>query len=189
MTPASSIQFTETSGNQTPRMSRNVRLLVVFLTFILAVGADQAAKEFAKTHIPRREAVSVLGGALCLQRYENVGGVFSLEYSLPDSWQGTPFTIATSLFMGLLLLILLAAQRLRPLAVISLSLVLAGCSSNFLNRMIPPRIVVDFIEIGWGSFRSSLFNVADAEIAAGLALFSLTILTFLYNRACGILLD
>ncbi|MGD9505216.1 MAG: signal peptidase II [Syntrophobacteraceae bacterium] len=163
-------------------MQTKTRLLLAIFIFILGVGIDQASKQFARAHFPKKEAVSLLGDTVRLQCYENVGGVFSLEYSLPQQWQGTPFTIATSFFMGLLFLILASRSQMRPLSAIAVSLIFAGCFSNFFNRIVPPRIVVDFIDIGWGNLRSNLFNIADAEIIAGLTLVAISSITSFCHR-------
>jgi signal peptidase II len=52
----------------------------------------------------------------------------------------------------------------------ALALVLAGGSSNLVDRFVNDGYVVDFINIGAGPIRTGIFNVADAAIAAGVLL-------------------
>jgi signal peptidase II len=148
------------------------RILLVLILIVLSVGADQITKTTARTHLPKNETLSFAGDALMLQYYENKGGVFSLEYSLPERWQGPIFTRVVMAFLGLLILFLLFGPALRPPAIAGLALVFSGSLSNLLDRIALRGYVIDFISIGWGYFQSSIFNVADAEIVTGLVLFA-----------------
>jgi signal peptidase II len=151
-------------------MKRMKRILLVLIVIVLSVGADQITKTTARTHLPKNETLSFAGDALRLQYYENKGGVFSLEYSLPERWQGPIFTRAVMAFLGLLILFLLFGPALRPPAIVGLALVFSGSLSNLLDRIALRSYVIDFISIGWDYFRTSIFNVADAEIVTGLVL-------------------
>lgn len=48
-----------------------------------------------------------------------------------------------------------------------LALVASGALGNLLDRVRSPRGVVDFIDVGVGSWRFWTFNLADAAIVAG----------------------
>ncbi len=56
------------------------------------------------------------------------------------------------------------------LAVIGLALIVGGAFGNLLDRLISARGVTDFIDIGIGTQRFYVFNVADAGVSVGAAL-------------------
>ena len=64
-------------GSKIMRMRK--RIFLVLFTLILCIAADQATKELARSHLPRAKMLSVAGGALKLDYYENKGAVFSFE--------------------------------------------------------------------------------------------------------------
>lgn len=51
--------------------------------------------------------------------------------------------------------------------VLGISLVFAGGVGNLIDRIIHHGSVVDFINIGIGSFRTGIFNIADVAIMGG----------------------
>ena len=57
-----------------------------------------------------------------------------------------------------------AGDRMRLLA---LALVCGGAFGNLIDRIRSPQGVVDFIEVGIGSYRWPTFNVADSAITVG----------------------
>jgi signal peptidase II len=54
-------------------------------------------------------------------------------------------------------------------SVLGLALVVAGGVSNLADR-VARGTVVDFLNVGVGSIRTGIFNVADMAIMAGIAL-------------------
>jgi len=60
-----------------------------------------------------------------------------------------------------------ATARLRAAA---LALVVGGAIGNLGNRVLSPRGVTDFIDVGVRSWRFWTFNIADAGITIGAAL-------------------
>ncbi|HEY7567706.1 MAG TPA: signal peptidase II, partial [Gemmatimonadaceae bacterium] len=50
---------------------------------------------------------------------------------------------------------------------VALALVAGGALGNLLDRLRSARGVVDFIDIGFGSFRLWTFNVADVGVTMG----------------------
>ena len=55
----------------------------------------------------------------------------------------------------------------RRLFDLSLGLVLAGAVGNLVDRILPPHMVRDFIDIWFGGWSYPVFNVADVFIVAG----------------------
>ena len=157
-------------------MTKRKRIILVLFIIFTSIGCDQITKEIAQSHLPRMRVLSFAGDTLRLDYTENRGAVLSFEYCLPEGWRGSTLTIAVTMFLGLLIFFLLFGSFLRPPSVISLSLLCGGGLSNLLDRIAFGGDVVDFLSIGWGGFRSAIFNVADAAITMGAALFFISIL-------------
>jgi signal peptidase II len=156
-------------------MAKRKRIILILLTILSCVGCDQITKTIAQTHLPRTRSFSFADDTLRLDYAENKGAVLSFEHFLPEKWRGKTFTILVALFLGVVILCLLFISALRPFAVFGLSLAWGGIGSNLFDR-ITFGYVVDFLNVGWGSFRSGIFNVADIAITLGLWLFVLNLL-------------
>jgi signal peptidase II len=68
----------------------------------------------------------------------------------------------------------LFARRLGPSRFIALGLVAGGGISNLIDRLFYDGRVTDFLNVGIGSFRTGIFNLADMAILAGGLLLILT---------------
>jgi signal peptidase II len=64
----------------------------------------------------------------------------------------------------------LFVRAARATFIFALALVLAGGSSNLIDRFANDGYVVDFINLGVGPIRTGIFNVADVAITAGILL-------------------
>lgn len=160
-------------------MKKGKRVALVLLIVLLCVGCDQAAKELARAHLPKTQALSFAGDLLRLDYTENRGAVLSFEYCLPRQWRGSVLTVAVAVFLGLLIGYLLFAAALRPLPIAALSLIGGGTLSNLLDRVAFGGSVVDFLSLGWGAFRTAIFNLADAAIVFGAVLLGLSVIRHL----------
>lgn len=67
-------------------------------------------------------------------------------------------------------------KEIPPLSVISWSLVLSGGIGNLLDRLLHDGRVIDFMNVGIGSLRTGIFNVADVCIMIGISLVVLDVL-------------
>jgi signal peptidase II len=78
------------------------------------------------------------------------------------------FNVATG---GLLVLLLtsLLLSRPSPWRTLGVALFFAGGLSNWIDRLFRGS-VVDFLNVGIGSFRTGIFNLADVAIMLGVAL-------------------
>jgi signal peptidase II len=61
----------------------------------------------------------------------------------------------------------LFARRLGPARFVALSLVAGGGISNLIDRFLYDGRVTDFLNVGIGSLRTGIFNLADMAILAG----------------------
>jgi len=164
-------------------MKKGKRMGLVLLTLFLSLGCDQVSKELVKLHLPRTEVLSFAGDMVRLDYTENRGAVLSFEYCLPEKWRGRVLTVVVTIFVALVMGYLLFASGLGPLPVTALSLICGGTLSNLLDRVSFGGLVIDFLSLGWGGFRTAIFNVADLAIVSGTVLIALSIISNLWSSS------
>jgi len=142
------------------------RFIVVLITLGCCVGCDQASKSAARALLASGVTESLLRDSLRLQLVENPGSFLSLGASLPDHLRFALFTAAVSVMLiGLVCAALFA--RLGTARVVGLGLVAGGGISNLIDRLFYDGRVTDFLNVGIGSFRTGIFNLADMAILSG----------------------
>jgi signal peptidase II len=146
---------------------RRVVEACLLFTVALTIGCDQVSKRVAATHLMGVPPQSFLGDTVRLEYAENAGAFLSLGADLP-AWARTAlFTVGTGIIV-----VLCAFAALRKawvgLPQLGFALVMAGGVSNLADR-IQHGAVVDFLNVGIGSLRTGIFNVADMAIMAGVA--------------------
>ena len=131
-----------------------INFLVLFL-FIL----DRASKWLAM-NLLSREGVFIMPKTIGFVLERNQG----IAYSIPIS--GITLIVTVLLILALLVFILFRNYQRREIIIIfSLTLIIVGAFSNFLDRL-RYDYVVDFITLtGW-----PVFNLADAMITAGVVI-------------------
>jgi signal peptidase II len=109
----------------------------------------------------------VIDGFLQFTLAYNQGAAFSTRFGPYQRW-------VLSALAAIMLLALARSYRnisqIGKLATAGLALVAGGAAGNLLDRLLSARGVVDFIDVGIGSSRFYIFNVADAGISVGAAL-------------------
>ena len=81
------------------------------------------------------------------------------------------------MYICFLIKTLSAENKNNNLALISFSLILGGAVGNIIDRffvifgMYNYQGVIDFIDIGIGSYRFYIFNIADMSVSIGILLF------------------
>jgi len=156
---------TVNAGNipgDSPRQTRKglAPILILLLTLLL----DQLSKSIISTSVHLGESVPVLGSVIKLTYIRNPRGAFGLPLG-----GNIIFTIVSVLAILLILYILWTVPGTRTWSRLALSLVLGGAMGNLLDRL---RLgeVIDFIDIGVGTTRWPVFNVADIGVTVGAAL-------------------
>lgn len=143
------------------------RFMVVTLTLLCCVGCDQVSKSAARALLSSGIAESYFGDALRLQLVENPGSFLSLGASLPEHLRFALFTGAVAVLLLCLVGASLFATRLGFWRFIALALVAGGGISNLIDRLMYGGRVTDFLNVGIGSLRTGIFNVADMAILLG----------------------
>jgi signal peptidase II len=143
------------------------RFLLILFVLVACVGCDQSTKMYAEAKLPRVQALSVLSDTVRLQVTHNEGSFLSLGASAPKAWRLATLRVGVSAMLLALLAYALFARAARAPFIFALALVLAGGSSNLIDRFLNDGYVVDFINLGAGPIRTGIFNVADVAITAG----------------------
>jgi len=148
------------------KIFRRAALLCLLLAAI--AGCDRVTKHLAVTTLAGMPGQSYLGDTIRLDYHENSGGFLSAGSSWRPQTRTVVFQVANGAFLLGTLILALRFQWSR-LAAAGLILFVAGGMSNLVDR-VAIGSVIDFMNIGIGSFRTGIFNVADVAIMTGVAL-------------------
>lgn len=149
-----------------PSRTRQIALLVTVVAIVLV---DQFSKSYAIANWKNSLRQSYLGDVFRIEYAENEGAFLSLLANLPDDvrfWILTVINGAVLLGIGAYLI---GARQVPLSTFLPLTLVVAGGLGNLIDR-IRFNYVVDFFNLGVGSVRTGIFNVADMAITAGFLL-------------------
>ncbi len=130
------------------------------------VVLDQLSKFLVRSNLELHTSTPLLGNLLQLTYVENSGIVFGISVGATLPW----FTGLNLLATGIICYYLYRERSSHPAAQAALALVLGGAIGNLVDRLIYGR-VVDFIDIGIGSHRWYVFNVADSAVSVGVVLY------------------
>lgn len=146
--------------------------VVLLVTIGTTVGCDHVTKQVAASTLAGTPARSFLADSVRLMYAENTGAFLSLGASLPPAVRMALFTIGTGVLLSALVA---AAVRLRVTGWpgFGVALFLAGGTSNWLDRALHGS-VIDFLNVGVGSVRTGIFNVADLAVVVGVTIVALT---------------
>ena len=160
-------------------MNRANAQRLVALTFVLVacVSLDQVTKVVARSQLSATEPLFFLNGLVRLQYAENSGAFLSLGAGLPAPVQSWLFIALVPLVLvGLLYFVLKDARHISLPMLIASALLLGGGIGNLIDRLVNEGRVIDFMNVGIGSLRTGVFNVADMAIMAGVGLMILSAL-------------
>lgn len=146
------------------------RLILILLVVGSCAGCDRLSKSYAESWLPEAQPLSFFSESVRLQLTYNQGAFLSLGSSLPQSWRKIVFRTGIACLLFAVLGYTLFFAPPRPWSICAASLVLAGGASNLIDRFIYDGYVLDFIQLGIGSLRTGVFNVADVAIMAGVVM-------------------
>jgi len=136
-------------------------------------AADFVAKRLAVAYLqPPHAPHRVIGESLRFTLAYNRQGVMGLPVGAHGRWILSGVSIVLLAVLVRLLQTTRASDRLRAA---SLAVIIGGALGNLLDRLASGRGVVDFIDVGVGSWRFWAFNLADVAIDVGVVLFAWTL--------------
>jgi len=142
-------------------------IIIVVLSLLSCVGCDQATKAVAKGYLQGGEVRSFAGDTFRLQYAENKGAFLGMGASLPEGVRTLVFTFGIGTVLVGVLGYLLLVPGVSQSTTVALSLVVGGGLGNLIDRIMYGGYVVDFLNVGLGSLRTGIFNVADVAIMVG----------------------
>jgi signal peptidase II len=143
------------------------RLLAVFL-LLITLGCDRVTKHLARTRLADAPAQSFFFDTLRLQYAENTGAFLSLGANLPPAVRTWLLTVGVAVLL-VIVAILAIVRRWSGMSLAGATLMWAGGVSNLIDRALHGH-VVDFLNVGLGSLRTGIFNVADVAVTLGAVL-------------------
>jgi signal peptidase II len=144
------------------------RSALVAIVLICCVGCDQVSKVAAREYLPGTGVHSYLGDTFRLVYAENPGAFLSVGASLPAAVRYSAFTIGVGALVAALLAWAIFSARLAWFQRLAIAAIGAGGVANLIDRIRYDGAVTDFLNLGIGSVRTGIFNVADAIVMLGL---------------------
>ncbi len=150
------------------------RLLVLVTTMATCVGCDQVTKSAARAQLNPGAAVSFFHDLLRLQHVENPGAFLSMGDSLPKSVRTILFTFGGIILVGGATLWAVRARLLSNVQIVGAALICSGGLGNLIDRLTRDGYVTDFLNVGIGSLRTGIFNIADFALIVGVGIIVLS---------------
>jgi signal peptidase II len=154
----------------------------LFWGTIVGIVALDLVTKFAAEDVLSRRPIPVVGDYVVLRLVYNQCAAFGLCLGPPEysRWIFLALALLALVVLGSMVRHTPDGDRLR---IFVLALLVAGAIGNVLDRLRSAQGVVDFIEVGVGSYRWPTFNVADSAITIGAV--ALAISLWLEGRARG----
>ena len=133
---------------------------------------DMLTKHVIQRTFTLHQQVDVFGDYVRLTYVHNPGAAFGF-------WLG-PYSRGIFVALALIALAVLAAMIASTPSraqgrLIAIALIAAGAVGNMVDRLRSAHGVVDFVDVGIGSLRWPVFNVADMAVTAGAILLAVTL--------------
>jgi signal peptidase II len=139
-------------------------LVVALVAAIVAV--DLATKAIAERTLSDRPTIHLLGDTVRIGYALNAGVFLSLGHSLPPRLRFWLFVVGVGGVLAMLLGLTFRDPRFRTPEVVAVAAIVGGGLGNLSDR-IQLGVVRDFMNVGFGSLRTGIFNVADMAITFG----------------------
>lgn len=150
------------------------RLRMIGILTLITLALDLASKQWARTSLDT-EMHSYLGNFFVLEHSENTGAFLSLGAALSPQFRFWIFTVLIAIITFGVLFYIIKTKVLPDVQTAAYTLIVAGGFGNLVDRVMKES-VTDFMNVGIGSLRTGIFNVADMAIMAGV--FILMFLSF-----------
>jgi signal peptidase II len=142
--------------------------LVLLVAIGATIGCDRLTKHVAAMMLSEAPRQSFLSDTLRLEYAENTGAFLGLGADWPAAVRTAVFAIGNGLLL-VGLAVIAVRGRWPARALLGVALFVAGGASNLVDR-IAYGMVIDFMNVGIGSLRTGIFNVADMSIMLGAAI-------------------
>ena len=152
-------------------MSRFQRLAFVLVMLVVCTGCDQISKVYAQQNLSSALPISLLFDTIRIQYMENHGATLGLGANLPENVRFVIFVVLIGLVLFAAFGYLMLSSDLNRGQIVGLALVISGGLGNLLDRLLNHGAAIDFLNLGIGSLRTGVFNLADVVVYAGMVAF------------------
>ncbi len=137
---------------------------LALLVLAVVVTLDVATKWWIVNNMSYHETIPVIGDVVRLTYTHNPGAAFGINIGE----HSRIFFLALSIVaLGVLVAIYRSTPATDRLRLLAVALVGSGAIGNIIDRLRYERGVVDFLDMGIGSHRWWVFNVADSAVTVG----------------------
>ena len=143
------------------------KITTLALVLVACIGCDQSTKYTAKHYLEDQSGYSFIGDTFRLVYSENTGAFLGLGSSLPERVRTFLFSGLVAVFLLAFLIYVLRSSDVSKTGIIASALIISGGLSNLIDRLVNNGAVIDFMNLGIGSLRTGIFNVADMAIMLG----------------------
>jgi signal peptidase II len=155
----------EETGTGKPRQGDKHRLVLGVMCSLLAV--DLVSKAWIQGNFLLGQSTELFGEWVRLTYLLNPGAAFGLHVGV---WSRAVFATLAIVAVFVIALIVRDTPPGDRLRLSALALILGGALGNLVDRLRAHGAVVDFLDVGFGSFRWPVFNVADVGVTTGAVL-------------------
>ena len=148
-------------------MAYNKKLLLFVMILFSCVGCDRISKAAAQKYLASSQSISFIGSIVRFQYAENSGGFLSFGSSSSPEIRFWLLIVLTGIVVAGTLVFVLLKPGAHPAFVTAISFIVGGGVGNLIDRMFNDGRVIDFMNMGIGSLRTGVFNVADIAIMIG----------------------
>lgn len=150
--------------------SRKALLFAGIVGGVLAV--DIITKEIVVRTINLYQQIPIIGDYVRLTYIHNPGAAFGIEVGEHSRIVFLVLSLLALLALGAMYWFTPAADRMRLAAI---ALICGGALGNLLDRVRSAAGVVDFLDVGVGTVRWPVFNVADIAVTTGAIILALSL--------------
>lgn len=143
------------------------KLTILILVLVACIACDQSTKYTAQIYLEGQGIYSYIGDTFRLGYSENTGAFLGLGSSLPEHVRTFIFSGLVAIFLLAFLVYIIKSPNVSKSGVIASGLIIGGGLSNLIDRLVNNGAVIDFLNLGVGSLRTGIFNVADMAIMLG----------------------
>jgi len=146
------------------------KIKILALVLLACLILDQSTKYIARHYLEGRGVYSYAGDTFRLVYSENTGAFLGLGASLPERVRTFIFSGLVTLFLAGFLVYTLRSHHVTRTGFIASALIIGGGLGNLIDRLVNNGAVMDFMNVGIGSLRTGIFNIADMAIMLGAVL-------------------
>ena len=146
------------------------KFLTLIIIALVVLVADQATKYLITAFFPLHGGVEIVPGFANLVHARNPGAAWGILADSTSSLRRLFLVLVSIAALTGIIWIVVASNRIDSLLLIALSCFFGGALGNLVDRVRFGE-VIDFVDVYVGNLHWPAFNVADASLCVGTALF------------------